>query len=125
MPYVDVTYPTGSFSFAYAIATPTSYSADEIVPDLPCIIFLHSGYVGKEVFECTSLLHAAPRPDTDLTRFLLTVQFSDRRLRQFNLIAIDMRGYGDTQGWIGDMPCTPAESARDVEQVMVRRVSTV
>ena len=47
-------------------------------------------------------------------------QFADRNLRQFNLIGIDMRGFGDTVGVIGEAMFTPTDSAADVEQIMVR-----
>jgi len=47
-------------------------------------------------------------------------QFADRNLRQFNLIGIDMRGFGDTEGVIGEAMFTPTDSAADVEQIMVR-----
>ena len=46
-------------------------------------------------------------------------QFADRNLRQFNLIGIDMRGFGDTEGVIGEATFTPTDSAADVEQIMV------
>ncbi|KAF8906761.1 Alpha/Beta hydrolase protein [Gymnopilus junonius] len=120
MPSVDMTYPSGAkFSFAYAIATPTSYSAEELTPGLPCIVFLHSGYIGKEVFESRPKFHPR-RQAPDLTRFMPTVQFSNRDLRQFNLIAFDMRGFGDTKGLLGDEPYTPTESASDIEQLMAK-----
>ena len=47
------------------------------------------------------------------------VQFCDANLRRFNLIAVDMRGYGETIGTIGDVQFTPSESAVDVDQIMV------
>ncbi len=47
------------------------------------------------------------------------VQFCDANLRRFNLIAVDMRGYGETIGTIGDAQFTPSESAADVDQIMV------
>ncbi|PPQ88551.1 hypothetical protein CVT25_009931 [Psilocybe cyanescens] len=98
MPFVDLIIPdAGVFSFRYSIATPSSKSAESIAPHLPCIIFLHSCFVSQEVFE---------------------LQFSDVFLRQFNLIAIDMRGYGETRGFIKEERYTPVESARDVEQIM-------
>jgi len=46
-------------------------------------------------------------------------QFADKNLRQFNLIGIDMRGSGDTEGVIGEAIFTPTESAADIEQIMV------
>ena len=47
-------------------------------------------------------------------------QFADKNLRQFNLIGIDMRGSGATEGVIGETTFTPTDSAADVEQIMVR-----
>jgi len=42
-------------------------------------------------------------------------QFEDPRLRtQFNLIVIDMRGYGTTKGMIDQEIYTPADAADDV-----------
>ncbi|KAF8156840.1 Alpha/Beta hydrolase protein, partial [Crassisporium funariophilum] len=97
MPFVRIETSSGPFDFRYFIATPTSCTGTQIDERLPSVIFLHSGYVAQEVFEC---------------------QFSDPDLRQFNLIGIDMRTYGDTQGFIGETRFTPTESAADVEQVM-------
>ncbi|KJA26836.1 hypothetical protein HYPSUDRAFT_132354 [Hypholoma sublateritium FD-334 SS-4] len=97
MLYVDLETSSGPFSFRYSIATPTSHSAQQIAPEIPCILFLHSGYVAQECFE---------------------FQFCDANLRQFNLIAVDMRGYGETIGTIGDVQFTPSESAVDVDQIM-------
>ncbi|KAF8970446.1 Alpha/Beta hydrolase protein [Flammula alnicola] len=100
MPFIDLETSGGPFSFRYSIATPTSRSADRVVPDLPCILFLHSGYVAQEIFE---------------------FQYADRNLRQFNLIAIDMRGNGETKGMIApDTRFTPTESAIDVEQILTK-----
>ncbi|KAF8156863.1 Alpha/Beta hydrolase protein [Crassisporium funariophilum] len=99
MPYVQVSTQTGCFEFCYSIATPLSHAATEIVPNIPSIIFIHSGYLAQEVFEC---------------------QFDDPGLRQFNLIAIDMRGCGDTRGIIRDALFTPTESAEDIAKIMVK-----
>ncbi|KIM42221.1 hypothetical protein M413DRAFT_444668 [Hebeloma cylindrosporum] len=99
MPHIDIQTATGPFSFCYYIATPNSDSADKIDPNLPSVIFLHAGYAAQEIFEW---------------------QFADRNLRQFNLIGIDMRGFGDTKGVIGEATFTPADSAADVEQIMAQ-----
>ncbi|KAF8191136.1 Alpha/Beta hydrolase protein [Pholiota molesta] len=97
MPSVDIETSGGPFSFSYSIATPTSHSAKQITPKIPCILFVHSIYLGQECFE---------------------FQFADKNLRQFNLIAIDMRGHGETKGTIGDALLTPAETAADVDLIM-------
>lgn len=47
------------------------------------------------------------------------VQFSSPQLRQFNLVTVEMRGYGETRGRIGEAAYTPRESADDVWNVMV------
>ncbi|KAH0581864.1 hypothetical protein J132_11244 [Termitomyces sp. J132] len=95
MPHVDVDTPTGPIELHYSIATPTNPSSTSgIVPHLPCILFLHSGYSGHEAFEA---------------------QFSDPQLRySFNLIGVDMRGYGLTRGRITQEEYCPADSADDV-----------
>ncbi|KAF9486262.1 alpha/beta-hydrolase [Pholiota conissans] len=97
MPFVDIETSSGPFSFAYAIATPTSHSAKQIAPKLPCILFIHSIYIGQECFE---------------------FQFADRSLRQFNLISIDMRGHGETKGVMGGEVFTPTETAADINLIM-------
>ncbi|KAF4616456.1 hypothetical protein D9613_008708 [Agrocybe pediades] len=101
MPFVDITLPSGTFSICYDISTPTSgsKSADVIDPSLPTILFIHSGYIGRVVFE---------------------LQFADKRLRRFNLVVFDQRGFGDTVGDIGYELYTPTESARDVEQIITK-----
>lgn len=94
MPHVGLETPSGVIELHYNIATPTTPSATHIVPHLPCILFLHSGYIGSEVFE---------------------PQFQDPRLRlNFNLIGLDMRGYGETKAVITKQIFTPADSADDV-----------
>ena len=120
MPFVDITLPTGIFSVRYTIATPTSgsKSANTIEPDLPCIVFIHSGYLAQETFESKRICLYIWL--IQLRFFHYPVQFSDGRLREFNLITFDMRGFGETTGDIGDTMYTPTESAYDVEQIMVR-----
>ncbi|TFK39242.1 Alpha/Beta hydrolase protein [Crucibulum laeve] len=93
MPYISITSSTGPLDVHYSIATPTSPKAKSIVSYLPSVLFLHSGYIAQEIFE---------------------TQFADPELRRFNLIAIDMRTFGETRGMIGKGRYTPTESAEDV-----------
>ncbi|KAG6810563.1 hypothetical protein H0H92_011317 [Tricholoma furcatifolium] len=94
MPHVHLDTPTGPIDLNYSIATPADPSSTRIVPHLPCILFLHSGYSGHEAFES---------------------QFCDPMLRgQFNLIGVDMRGYGLTKGHIMQEEYSPCDSADDI-----------
>ncbi|TFK28528.1 alpha/beta-hydrolase [Coprinopsis marcescibilis] len=95
--FVQVSCPSGTHDFAYSIATPTSASATTIEPDLPSVLFIHSGYAAQEVFES---------------------QFSDPQLRRFNLVAVDLLGNGSTRGFVGTDRYTPAETAVDLKLVI-------
>ncbi|KAJ7124665.1 Alpha/Beta hydrolase protein [Mycena crocata] len=77
MPHVSIISAGGPLSVAYTIATPNSPSAKAIDPALPTLVLLHPLYLGQ-----MSLHH----------------QFSDSRLRRFNLIALDLRGHGNSIG---------------------------
>ncbi|KAF5365553.1 hypothetical protein D9757_010902 [Collybiopsis confluens] len=78
MPSVKIDkLPGGPITFSYTIATPSSNSAKKIDPRLPTVLFLHPVYVPQEVF---------------------TFQFGDQRIRQFNLVSVDMRSHGETKG---------------------------
>ncbi|KAG5635365.1 hypothetical protein H0H81_011540 [Sphagnurus paluster] len=95
MPHVQISGSAGErVDLHYTIATPKDYNSPFIAADLPCILFLHSGYAGQEIFEN---------------------QFSDPRLRsQFNLIGVDMRGYGRTRCRITQHNYGPPDSADDI-----------
>ncbi|KXN91826.1 hypothetical protein AN958_11976 [Leucoagaricus sp. SymC.cos] len=97
MPFVTVDTNSGPCDFHYDISTPTNHLANALDPQLPTILFIHSSWTADEIFE---------------------PQFSDPRLRQFNLVSIQMRGYGETRGKVGDAPYTPRESADDIWNVM-------
>ncbi|KAF5336424.1 hypothetical protein D9611_006486 [Ephemerocybe angulata] len=97
MPHIPVSCPSGNHEFWYSISTPTSPNAKQIVPELPTVLFIHSGYCASETFEA---------------------QFSDPRLRQFNLLAIDALGHGGTRGTIGDQPYATKETAEDLRLVL-------
>lgn len=89
--------PCTVFGPQYCIATPSRSSSEEIVPHLPCILFIHSEYLGPEVFEA---------------------QFRDPQLRlRFNLIAVDMHavsGTAATKGGSGKSAYTPTDAAEDL-----------
>lgn len=117
MPHIRISTSSGPIDFRYTITTPNSLSATEVVENLPTILFLHSGYLAQEVFEGKiSCLRAECRVCSGPYSI---AQFADSRLRQFNLVAFDMRGYGETYGYIGNVRYTPTESAADVAKLMV------
>ncbi|KAJ7787273.1 Alpha/Beta hydrolase protein [Mycena olivaceomarginata] len=80
MPEVTLKTPTGRVEFSYVISTPTQASAPSIDPALPTVLFLHPVYVGKIIYH---------------------LQFADRELRRFNLIALDLRCHAQTIGKAG------------------------
>ncbi|KAF9566550.1 alpha/beta-hydrolase [Agrocybe pediades] len=90
MPYVKISPPTGPLNVFYSISTPLHHDADAIIPGIPTILFIHPVYMPQQIFEA---------------------QFSDRPLRQCNLVAYDMRSHGETEGKIGDAKYLPAEDA--------------
>ncbi|KAJ7581117.1 Alpha/Beta hydrolase protein [Mycena floridula] len=96
MPFIQVTTNSGPIAFAYDISTPTSTSADSIDANLPTVLFLHPSYD---------------------SRYTWHSQFADRQLRRFNLVALDMRGYGETGGLV---PSTHSQEhvAQDIAQFM-------
>ncbi|TFK38041.1 Alpha/Beta hydrolase protein [Crucibulum laeve] len=96
MPYIKVKTTSGLVNFHYTISTPTCTSAQAINPSLPTIIFLHPVYIPQAIFQ---------------------PQFSDPKLRRFNLIAIDSRCHGETTG---SVPSTfrRLEAAEDLLKFM-------
>ncbi|KAJ7247934.1 Alpha/Beta hydrolase protein [Mycena haematopus] len=80
MPTVKIKSSAGSANIYYSISTPKSPSAKAIDKSLPTVIFIHPVYIASEIFE---------------------LQFSDPKLRQFNLVAIDLRCHGQTSGKVG------------------------
>ncbi|KAF9058540.1 alpha/beta-hydrolase [Rhodocollybia butyracea] len=78
MPSIEVQQlASGPVSFNYTIATPVSNSAKKIDPKFPTVLFFHPVCIPQEVF---------------------TFQFGDPKIRQFNLVSVDMRCHGDTKG---------------------------
>ncbi|GLB39088.1 putative regulation of endocannabinoid signaling pathway [Lyophyllum shimeji] len=93
MPHLKVNSPTGDVNFFYNITTPASPSSPAIDPNLPSVLFIHGEYVPQQIFEA---------------------QFSDPELRnRFNLIGIDLRGYGATGGFT-PKTYTPTHAAHDL-----------
>jgi len=65
MPHVKFDTPTGNIELEYSIATPSTPSSGQVDAHLPCILFLHAGWIGKEVFESElSLSFFTLYPDT-------------------------------------------------------------
>ncbi|KAF9057183.1 alpha/beta-hydrolase [Panaeolus papilionaceus] len=88
MPFIELNPPTGPLKVFYSISTPRRHDAHSIIPELPTILFLHPIYMPQQIFEA---------------------QFSDYDLRQFNLVALDMRSHGESVGIIGEMKYNPVE----------------
>ena len=51
MPFVTVDGPDGPFDFCYVISTPTKVLAENVDPDIPTILFIHSNAAWKEAFQ--------------------------------------------------------------------------
>ncbi|KAF8906760.1 Alpha/Beta hydrolase protein [Gymnopilus junonius] len=88
MPYVKISPPTGPLNVFYSISTPRNHDAESVIPDVPTILFLHPLYIPQQIFY---------------------PQFADHDLRQFNLVALDLRSHGETEGVIGEAVYNPAE----------------
>ncbi|KAG6861403.1 hypothetical protein C0995_000532 [Termitomyces sp. Mi166 len=82
MHMVSIDSKAGPSNVSYTISTPTCASAEKIDPGIPTVIFLHPVYMGKHIFH---------------------TQFRDPKLRRFNLIALDTRLHGDTEGKVKDV----------------------
>ncbi|KAJ3508516.1 hypothetical protein NLJ89_g5709 [Agrocybe chaxingu] len=104
MPFVKISPPTGPLNVSYSISTPESHKAKSIICGLPTVLFLHPVYIPQQVFEA---------------------QFSDFGLRQFNLIAFDMRSHGETEGVIGDAPYNAVEDVYDFIHTLARGEKSV
>ncbi|KAG5727211.1 hypothetical protein E4T56_gene1409 [Termitomyces sp. T112] len=77
MPMVSINSQAGPANISYTISTPACTSAERIDSEIPTVIFLHPVYIGKYIFQ---------------------TQFCDPKLRRFNLIGVDTRLHGDTEG---------------------------
>ncbi|KAJ7050964.1 Alpha/Beta hydrolase protein [Mycena amicta] len=94
MPQVSIHSAGGHLDVAYTISTPTSPNAKTINPALPTILLLHPLFLGQ------ASLH---------------YQFADPRLRRFNLIALDLRNFGDSVG-----PVKPTHDMTDAVDDVVK-----
>ncbi|KAF7307685.1 AB hydrolase-1 domain-containing protein [Mycena kentingensis (nom. inval.)] len=94
MPNVSIHSAGGPLDIAYTIATPTSPSAKAITPGLPTLLLLHSMCLGQMSFH---------------------KQFTDARLRRFNLVTLDLRSHGATIGAVKDSYGV-AEAVDDVDK---------
>ncbi|KAJ3845835.1 Alpha/Beta hydrolase protein [Lentinula lateritia] len=97
MPFAKVTSSTGKTKFKYTISTPNCGEAEKIDASLPTIVFFHPVFLAEHIFQA---------------------QFSNRELRQYNLLSFDCRGHGKTTGdpvpdWYGH-----SEAAEDAIQLM-------
>ena len=114
MPYVDLYPPSGHIKVSYYISTPKSHSAEEILFGIPTILFLHSSGMASQIFECMS---SAFRLASRVALKRLLAQWADPGLRQFNLVAFDMRAHGLTTGSLKSGPINIVE---DIHYFMVR-----
>ncbi|KAJ7885029.1 Alpha/Beta hydrolase protein [Mycena leptocephala] len=81
MPHIDLQTSAGPASFAYTISTPTVTSATTIVQSIPTVILIHPVYSPSFIFHPV---------------------YADRRMRRFNLVTMDLRGYGWTLAKVDD-----------------------
>ncbi|KAF5379049.1 hypothetical protein D9615_005993 [Tricholomella constricta] len=98
MPMVAINPKTGPANVHYTISTPTCTSADKIDPQVPTVIFIHPVYIGQHLFQ---------------------PQFSDPQLRRFNLIAVDTRLHGGTEGRVSS-DWRREDAADDLAALMAR-----
>ncbi|KAL1743019.1 Alpha/Beta hydrolase protein [Schizophyllum fasciatum] len=95
--HVPVTTTAGEQAqFHVQISTPAEASAPRIDPARPTLVFLHGVYMAQQIFES---------------------QFNDPRLRQFNLVAIDRLGHGDSRGFVTE-DTVPEKTAIDIKRVL-------
>lgn len=117
MPHLDLATPTGPVDWHYNISTPTLAFSPAIIPELPCVLFLHGSYgaTGQDIFERKTICS-----QRSIILHPPLAQFSDPRLREhLNLIGVDMRAYGGTRGAVTREDYTPAVAADDVHRFMV------
>jgi len=119
--FVELDVAGGPQSFAYSISTPSCTEARSIDPNLPTVLFLHPVFIGQEAFACEFNKSASSRSKfliscSPLARY--SAQFNDPQLRRFNLVALDLRGYGRTGGTVPE-GYNQEMAADDVVQFMV------
>lgn len=116
MPFVEVTSSTGKTKFKTTISTPNSEDAEKIDASLPTIVFFHPAFLAEHTFQGDFTY----QQHDDILTVTAVAQFSDQRLRQYNLLSFDCRGHGKTTGdpapnWYGHV-----EAAEDAIQLMAR-----
>ncbi|THU94508.1 alpha/beta-hydrolase [Dendrothele bispora CBS 962.96] len=97
MPSTKVKTSTGKTEFSYTISTPTKDSAKSIDNKLPTVLFLHAVYLSSSIFQ---------------------YQFSDPRLRRFNLVSVDLRLHGQTAGDNPPAAYNECDAAEDIAKFM-------
>ncbi|KAG6888724.1 hypothetical protein C0992_007633 [Termitomyces sp. T32_za158] len=91
---VSISSKAGPANVSYIISTPTSTSADSIDSAIPTVICLHPVYLGKYIFQRMPKTKGRAR----IYLIVFLAQFRDPKLRRFNLIGVDTRLHGDTEG---------------------------
>ncbi|KAK7030965.1 hypothetical protein VNI00_013913 [Paramarasmius palmivorus] len=97
MPFVNVETQTGSVRYNYTICTPTLNDSSSVIPELPTILFIPSIFTTQVIFHS---------------------QFSDPRLRRFNLVTFDIREHGGTVGETTPPAYDQYDSAEDTVRFM-------
>ncbi|KAJ7598906.1 Alpha/Beta hydrolase protein [Mycena floridula] len=96
MPTTKIKPSAGSLTVKYTISTPSNASTKTIDKNLPTILFLHPVWIGEHIFH---------------------PQFCDPQLRKFNLVSLDLRAHGETNGPI-TKKYAQQEAAEDVAKFM-------
>ncbi|KAK1219934.1 hypothetical protein PQX77_017328 [Marasmius sp. AFHP31] len=97
MTFVDVQTPSGIIRYSYTISTPSCSNAEAISPGLPTILFFHPVYCIQATFHS---------------------QFSDPRLRRFNLVSVSLRGHIETTKPKVPPSYNPKDAADDAARFM-------
>ncbi|KAJ8076213.1 hypothetical protein PM082_000631 [Marasmius tenuissimus] len=102
MSFVDVQTPSGMLKFGYTISTPSCSNAETITPGLPTIMFFNPVYCIQATFHS---------------------QFSDPRLRRFNLVSVGLRGHIDSE--MTDPRVPPTYNAKDAADDAARLMNAL
>ncbi|KAJ7175062.1 Alpha/Beta hydrolase protein [Mycena crocata] len=81
MPLIHLETLSGLGTFHYTISTPTEDDATTVTPGLPTLVLVHGMYTTSIIFH---------------------PMFADVHLRRFNLVTMDLRGFGPTTATIED-----------------------
>ncbi|KAJ6592575.1 Alpha/Beta hydrolase protein [Mycena capillaripes] len=96
MPLIQLTTSAGPAAFHYTLSTPAAVNAEAIIEGTPTLILLHPLMVSSKMFHPI---------------------YADARLRRFNLLTLDLRGYGSTSANVEETYGREI-AARDVLNVM-------